>query len=524
MGAERATPLARLLEYKAKAILAASGIRIPPGKVVASAEAAANAARELAPSTVLKAQVFTTGRAGKGLVRFADGDAEATAVASELLGREVRGFPVSEILIEEKLAVAKELFAACIVSDELASPLALLASRGGSGVEELAKDPAVIFSRRAFSATAGLLPFQARTMAREVGLRGKELTKAASFLVKLAGVFLQEEARTLEVNPLAITESGEVVALDCHFSVVAVSLPHKPELEIEIAREIGHPPTELERIAAKVEAADHRGTFFFLELSTEGERLVGFHGAGGGGSMMSMDALNRAGFTARNFCDTSGNPSAAKVYRAAKHILALEGIIGYFASGSGVASQEQFHSARGFVKAFREWPLRVPAVIRLGGNKEEIAIQILNDFLGDLPVPVEAYGKDDSAEFCAQRLKTLVAEHPPVEPYECAPTSRTAPAQEEYAFNTLTGRISIDHAICAGCKEKPCIAACIPQILEEREGKVLLREPAEESAHRCTECLACELACFESGKRAVKIDLPIAGFEEYLARRKEGGQ
>lgn len=524
MGGESATRMARLLEYKAKEILAASGITVPRGRLVVSAEKALAAARELDTLPVLKAQVFATGRASQGLVRFPANDDEIASSASELLGRQIRGFPVTHILVEERIPIARELFAACMVSDEMASPLALLASQGGSGVEELAKDPAVIFSRHAFSAVAGLHHFEARTMAREVGLRGKELAKVASFLVKLARVFLESEARTLEVNPLAITESGELVALDCHFSVDDYAVPRHPELEIEIAREIGHPPTELERIATRVEAADHRGTFFFLELSAEGERPVGFHGAGGGGSMMSMDALNRAGFTAKNFCDTSGNPSAAKVYRAAKHILAQGDIIGYLASGSGVASQEQFHSARGFVKAFREWPLRVPAVIRLGGNEEEVAIEILNDFLADLPVPVEAYGKDETAEFCSQRLKSLVAEHPPVAPYDCTPTARTEPAQEEYAFDTLTGRISIDHAICTGCKEKPCITACIPQVLEERAGKVFLREPAEESAHRCTECLACELACFESGKRAIKIELPIAGFKEYLTRKEAGGQ
>ena len=516
--------MARLLEHKAKEILSAHGIAVPRGRLAGSAEEALAASHELGAPPVLKAQVFSTGRASQGLVRFPTGDDETARSMKELLGRQIHGFPVTHVLVEERIQVAKELFAACIVSDELASPLALLASRGGTGVEELAKDPSVIFVRRAFSATKGLRSFEARTMAREAGLSGKEFTAVADFLVKLARGFLQEEARTLEVNPLAIAANGEAVALDCHFSVDDYAVPRHPELEIEIPREIGHPPTELERIAAKVEAADHRGTFFFLELSSEGERPVGFHGAGGGGSMMSMDALNRAGFTAKNFCDTSGNPSAAKVYRAAKHILAQRGLIGYFASGSGVASQEQFHSARGFVKAFREWPLTVPAVIRLGGNKEDVAIEVLTKFLADLPVPVEAYGKDDSAEFCAQRLKSLVRELPLVAPYECTPTSRTDAPKEEYAFQILTGRISIDHAVCKGCETRPCIPACAPKILEDRQGKAILREPADESAHRCTECLACELACFEIGKRAIEIELPIEGFEEYLARRKEHGQ
>ena len=82
--------------------------------------------------------------------------------------------------------------------------------------------------------------------------------------------------------------------------------------------------------------------------------LIGFHGAGGGGSMMSMDAVLAKGFKLANYCDTSGNPPASKVYRAAKIILSQPGLRGYFASGSGVASQEQYNSARGLVKAFAE--------------------------------------------------------------------------------------------------------------------------------------------------------------------------
>ena len=117
--------------------------------------------------------------------------------------------------------------------------------------------------------------------------------------------------------------------------------------------------------------------------------------------MMSMDAVLNQGFKLANYCDTSGNPPASKVYRAAKIILSQPGIRGYFASGSGVASQEQYHSARGLVKAFIEENLDIPAVIRLGGNFEEEAIRILATYGQDLPAKVEGYGRDDSPEFCA---------------------------------------------------------------------------------------------------------------------------
>lgn len=511
--------MAKLLEHKAKEILARFGIPVPRGEVAADPEEAVAAAQRIGFPVVLKAQAFVTGRAGKGLIHFCDSATEVRDAASLVFGSTVGGFPVETVLIEEKLHIASELFAACMVTDEISGPLALLADRGGSGVEQMAQDGKATLARRPFDAATGLKPYEARSLAIECGITGKQISAVAGFLVQLAKVFLAEEARSLEVNPLVMTDEGRLFAADCHFSVDDYAVARHPELGIEIAREIGHPPTELEKIAAAYEATDHRGTFYFLELGAEGERPVGFHGAGGGGSMMSMDALVRHGFAAKNFCDTSGNPSAAKVYRAAKHILAQGGIVGYFASGSGVASQEQFHSARGMVKAFREWPLGVPAVIRLGGNKEELAIEILGKFLSDLPVPVEAYGKDDSAAFCAGRLDALVREHQLVEPYDCTPTARTEGAIDEYAFDVRTGTISFDHAICRNCKAKPCIESCHVEILEIDDDTPRLKEPAEESAHRCTECLACELACYDAGMRSIAINLPIPGFDEFVAKR-----
>jgi succinyl-CoA synthetase beta subunit len=150
--------------------------------------------------------------------------------------------------------------------------------------------------------------------------------------------------------------------------------------------------------------------------------------------MMSMDAVINEGFRIANFVDTSGNPPASKVYRAARIILSQGPIDGYFGSGSGVASQEQFHSARGLVKAFLEHPLTVPAVIRLGGNAEDRAVEILERVNDHVPAPVEGYKKDDSPQFCAQRLKALIESYTPP---PAKPQGRQKPvAQRPYTFET----------------------------------------------------------------------------------------
>jgi succinyl-CoA synthetase beta subunit len=298
-----------------------------------------------------------------------------------------------------------------------------------------------------------------------------------------------------------------------------------PELGIEVAREFDRPPTELEKIAYKVEEKDYRGTFYFFQMTEkipEGEKYIGFNGAGGGGSMMSMDAVLNRGFKLANYCDTSGNPPASKVYRAAKIILSQPGIRGYFASGSGVASQEQYHSARGLIKAFVEENLSIPAVIRLGGNYEEEAIRILRVYGKGLPARVEGYGRDDSPEFCAQRLDVLIAENNEAE-HVVKPMEKFRPTEDAYSFVTVTGELFIDLEKCRACKTRGCIGACSPKILKlENEKPVLAITPEDAKKGKCTECLACEIFCRFHEQNAISIHLPIPGLREYRSQFRNG--
>ena len=221
------------------------------------------------------------------------------------------------------------------------------------------------------------------------------------------------EARSLEVNPLACTKGGEFVAADRRITIDDYAVGRHPELKIEIAREFDHPPTALEQVAYAIEQNDHRGTFDFAQLVYIGtERIQGlvvFHGAGGGGSMMSMELIVNAGFTIANFTDTSGNPSASK--RIVRRESILPNPIWWVISiwSSGFASQEQFWSAYGLAKAFWELDLDIPAVIRLGGNTVDRAVEILHRMSRLLRAPVEGYRKTDTPAFIAARFAELVA-------------------------------------------------------------------------------------------------------------------
>lgn len=514
--------MARLTEFKGKQVLSSAGIAVPRGALAGSAQQASAIAAEIGGPVVVKAQAWTTSRAAQGLVRFADSSASAGEAAAAILATHAGGFPIVDVLVEERATIASERYVGVILDDRRRCPVVLVSARGGSGIEETAREHPEAVAELALDVVEGLPLHAARELWRRVDVRGEEQSKLADAAVRLVAAARKLEARSAEINPLVLTADGRVMALDCRITLDDAAVFRHPDLGIEVARELGHPPTPLERIAWDVEKNDYRGTFYFLQMREgfeRGQRVVAFHGAGGGGSMMGMDALQRHSFSVANFCDTSGNPPASKVYRAARILLSQPGVDGYFGTGSGVASQEQFHSARGLVKAFLEEPLAVPAVVRLGGNGEEKAIEILTGYTKELGVPVECYGKDTPVDACAERLETLVASFAP--PPRRPPRRRPEPAERPYTFKTPTGAITYDHAICARCESKACVAACVPQILKtSQEGVPVLKVTLEEAARgRCTECLACEVDCRALGAGGGHVRLLVPGLDEYRASR-----
>lgn len=510
--------MARLHEYQGKKLLKEKKINIPRGGPASSSEEAKTIAEEIDGPVVIKGQAWLTGRAALGAIRFAETPPEASEAAAAILGMKIKGISVDTVLVEEKLDIEREFYAGIIIDDESKAPMVIFSSTGGSGIEEIAYEHPEALARAVIDIRTGLFDYQARDLVRQVGIHSKLQLDLGALLTRLYGVARKYDARSAEINPIALTTDGRLFAADCRITIDDYAVFRHPELGIEIAREFDRPPTPLEKIAWQVEKNDYRGTFYFIQLEQDfkkGDGVIGFHGAGGGGSMMSMDAILNRGYKLANFVDTSGNPPASKVYRAARIILAQEGIDGYFASGSGVASQEQFHSARGLVKAFMEVPLTVPAVIRLGGNAEERAIAILERAQDEIPARVEGYGKDDTPEFCAERLDALIKAGK-------ASISESVglkypQLREPYTFETVTGgKVIFDHAACRECESKICIETCVPGILVlENDLPVLNISGDEAKKGGCIECLACEIECYFEGNRGGRVDLPLPELDKH---------
>lgn len=509
-GNREGSALARLHEYQGKALLKERGLAVPDSGVARTPDQAATIAERLGPC-VVKIQAWTTGRAAIGGVKMADTPEEAAKHAKAMLGMRVGNFPVTEVLVEEKIDIAHELFCSMTINDAARQPMMLLALEGGSGIEERADE----VLKLAVDVETGIDESALRKALSSSSIDAEHHDKVVEAIGTIVRTAREIEARSLEVNPLVITRGGLVMAADCRVTIDDYAVFRHPELGIDIARELDHPPTELERIAYRIEQDDHRGTFYFARLPHDEDdpALIGFHGAGGGGSMMSMDAVTNAGFTLANFCDTSGNPSSAKVYAAARIILSQPGIKGYFGSGSGVASQEQFWSAYGLAKAFIETGLSIPAVIRLGGNSEDRAVEVLEHACRNLAGVVRGFKKDDTPRKCAQIFAELVTSSGDT----LMEAPRSVPgfvgSRGAMHFGIDRGVVWIDLQKCDD-KATELVVKHSSGLLKNEGGKPALAVSGDEIAGKDSELIACEIECYRAGRPVVFVDIPIEGLDE----------
>ncbi|MFH2091765.1 MAG: ATP-grasp domain-containing protein [Pseudomonadota bacterium] len=412
--------MAKFLEYQGKEFFKQSKIPVPEGMVVNTPEEAKAAAIKLARPVVVKAQVFAGGRGKAGGVKVADTPEQAENVAKEILGMTIKGLVVKQVLVEEQLDIVQEFYAGIIINSaqEVRGPVLMFSPEGGMEIESVSADKIATLN---VDVIKGLMPYDTLNMVASMGVTGTALTQVSDIVFKLFKLFQQLDCRTLEINPLVLTSDNRVLAADCRMAVDDQALFRHPELGIKIGREFLQEPTEFDLIAWSFEASDFRGTSYVAEMTPPEEvargGYVGYHGIGGGAAMIGMDALNNVGLKIADYADTSGNPTASKVYRTAKLIMSQPGIDAYFLAGFMMANQEQWHHAHGLVKALREElpkkPKGFPVVLLLCGNKEKEAQSILKEGLADLNARIEIYDRDRvyDATFIAGRVKALVDDY-----------------------------------------------------------------------------------------------------------------
>lgn len=411
--------MAKFLEFQGKEYFKKAGIPVPEGEVVDTPEAAAEAAANIGKPVVVKAQVLAGGRGKAGGVKLAASPEEAKQAASEILGMEIKGLTVKQVLVEEQLAIKQEFYAGLIINSaqDVRGPVLMFSPEGGVDIESVPEDKIATLN---VDVIKGLMMHDTLDMCVSMGVTGPVLRPMADVVLKLYNAFRKNDCRALEINPLVLTEEGKVLAADCRMEADDQAVFRHPEFGIKIGREFLKEPTELDLMGWSYEATDFRGTSYIAEMAspeeTAGGGYVGYHGIGGGAAMLGMDALNKVGLKVADYADTSGNPTASKVYRTVKLILSQPHIEGYFLAGFMMANQEQWHHAHGLVKALREeLPKRpgFPVVLLLCGNKEKESQEILKQGLADMGDRVEIYDREHvyDATFIGGRVKALVEEY-----------------------------------------------------------------------------------------------------------------
>jgi succinyl-CoA synthetase beta subunit len=411
--------MARLYEYQGKQLLKAVKVPIPQGEVATTPQEVRKIAEKIGKPVAVKSQVWAGGRGKAGGIKFANNPDEAEKVAKDIFGMEIKNLKVEKVLVEEKLNVDKEYYVGVIIdaSREVRAPIVMFSTEGGMDIESV---PSEKIAQINVDVLRGFRLYDALNLCVKLKVPTKILPSIAQAVMGLYQTFKGYNCRTAEINPLIQTKEGKIIAGDCRIAIDDSSVFRHPELGIDVAREAPTPPTEFDKIAWWIEEGDLRGTCYIAQMAPDKKGLgyVGYHGIGGGGAILGVDALNRQGLKIANYADTSGNPTAAKVYRAAKVILSQPDIEGYMLGGFIVANQEQWHHAHGVVKALREeLPKRpgFPCVILLCGNKEKESMEILKEGTADLlsQNPIEIYGSDRvyETEFLAKRMRALVDEY-----------------------------------------------------------------------------------------------------------------
>jgi len=351
-----------LHEYQARALLKAAGVPVPEGDVAASPAEVEAIARRIGGTVVVKAQVHAGGRGKAGGVKLAKTPAEASAVASKILGMQIKGLTVQKVLVVPAADIATEAYVGLILDRESQRPVFMVSPAGGIDIEEVAATTPEKILRLPVDPRFGLLPHQAMTLAFFLYRDIKQVRAAADIMHRLYRVFTTNGASLAEINPLVTTPDGVVLALDAKVSIDDNELDRRADLAA-LRDESAEDPSE-------VQARNAGLTFIKLDGN------VGCIVNGAGLAMATMDLVKYYGGEPANFLDIGGSSNPEKVVNALKIITADPSVRAIlFNIFGGITRTDDV--ANGIKAALADFPVQVPIVVRLTGTNETEAVAIL---------------------------------------------------------------------------------------------------------------------------------------------------
>ena len=365
-----------LHEYQAKELFARYGLPVLPGQVALNPEEAGDIAASLGGTVVVKAQVLVGGRGKAGGVKLAHSPEEARDRARDILALTIKGLPVRKVLVTRAADIARELYLSILLDRSRKLPLVMLSGQGGVDIEEVARTAPEKIVRWPVP-LAGPRSYQARALFKPLLGDGRLVQQAADILMKLWRVWSDGDCQLAEINPLAVTPDGRVLALDAKVS-------------LDDNADIRHRDWENWRDPAE----ETTGQRLAREKGLSYVKLDGDIGCvvnGAGLAMATMDLIKHYGGEPANFLDIGGSSSPEKVTAALRIITGEPARGGGPAAGGGPARPgvrailfnifggitRCDDVANGIVRSLEEAPLTVPLVIRLTGTNEEAARRIL---------------------------------------------------------------------------------------------------------------------------------------------------
>ena len=351
----------KFLEYQVKERFRAAGIPVPDGRLAKTPDEAALAAGALGPIAV-KAQVPVGGRGKAGGIKLAKTAADAKRVAGEILGMTIKGYTVREIWCETAQDITRELYLGLTLDRDARRPVLILSAQGGMEIEEVAETHPEAIAKLHPDPWRGPLPFEVRDLIFRAGL-GPLQAQLGPLVVKLYALARTYDALTIEINPLALTQDGGLVAADGKLEIDENAMFRHKDL---------HGADESEEDPLEAEARRRKLTYVRLDGT------IGVIGNGAGLVMNTLDLVSREGGRAANFLDIGGGAKAEVVHSALELLAGDPHVKGILINIFGGITRGD-EVAHGIIDASRDLNLKLPLVVRMTGTREEEGRQLLRE-------------------------------------------------------------------------------------------------------------------------------------------------
>lgn len=352
----------KIHEYQAKEIFAKHGVPIPAGRVARTVDEVEAIAREVAIPVVVKAQVHVGGRGKAGGIKVAKTPEEARTVAQQIIGMDIKGLKVEEVLVEAACDIKEEYYIGITTDRAARRNIVMVSAAGGIDIEEVAATEPEKIAKLHLDPAIGLQDFQIRQLAYNAKLPPAAAKGIGPFLKALFKVYAELDCSLAEINPLVLTGDGTLVAADAKINIDDNALfRHKDLAQYQEAQE-----------EDPIEAEAHKRGLTYVRL--EGD--IGIIGNGAGLVMTTLDVVQREGGKPANFLDIGGGAKAEVVRTAVDTVLLDKNVKGiFFNIFGGITRGDEV--AKGLLEAMGSLDIKVPIVVRLTGTRAAEGLALL---------------------------------------------------------------------------------------------------------------------------------------------------